>query len=49
MQERGKNIREWILDRKKVWQWVIIYLAIFFIILLTAYAGSGGGFAYENF
>ena len=49
MQEKGKNIREWILDRKKVWQWVIIYLAIFFIILLTSYAGSGGGFAYENF
>lgn len=48
MQERGAKIREWILGRKTIWQWVIFYVAIILIILLTAYDGSTGGFAYEQ-
>lgn len=49
MQERGTNIREWILNKKIAWQWLIYYASVFVIVLLTAYAGTGGGFAYENF
>lgn len=48
-QEKNCKIREQILSKKAVVQWIIFYFAIFFIILLTAYAGTGGGFAYENF
>ena len=48
-QERGAKIRESILKRNKVIQWVIFYLCIVAIVLLTAYSGSGGGFAYEVF
>ncbi len=49
MQEKGHKIREFILNKKIIIQWIIFYFAIFLIILLTAYDGSGGGFAYENF
>lgn len=48
-QEKGVSIREWILGKKTLWQWIIYYTAIICIVLLTAYAGTGGGFAYENF
>ena len=49
MQEKGIKIRNSILERSEVLQWVVFYVAIILIILLTAYSGTGGGFAYENF
>ena len=49
LQEKNVKIREWILNRNTVVQWIIFYLSIVLIILLTAYTGTGGGFAYENF
>lgn len=48
-QEKGVKIREKILEKREVIQWVVFYVAIIAIILLTAYNGTGGGFAYENF
>ena len=49
LQERGGKIREYILTRNKVLQWVVFYLLIIAIVLFTAYSKSGGGFAYEVF
>ncbi len=49
MQERGAKIREWILNKKAIWLWIIIYVAIILLVLLTAYSGTGGGFAYEKY
>lgn len=49
LQERGVKIRENILAKNVVWQWVIVGVSIFLIVLLAAYSGTGGGFAYENF
>lgn len=48
-QERGCKIRESILGKNKALQWVVFYLCIVAIVLLTAYSASGGGFAYEGF
>ena len=48
-QEKGVKIREWLLSKKAVWLWIVIYVAIIAIVLLTAYAGTGGGFAYEKY
>lgn len=49
MQEKGIKIREFILSKRIYIQWTVYYVAILAIILLTAYNGTGGGFAYENF
>lgn len=49
LQERGLKIREFILSKRQYIQWIIFYVAVIVIILMTAYDGTGGGFAYENF
>lgn len=48
MQEKGIKIRDYILAKKEIVQWVVFFVAIFCVVLLTTY-GGGGGFAYENF
>ena len=48
-QEKGTNFREWLLSKKAIWFWIVVYLAIVAIVLFTSYAGSGGGFAYEKY
>lgn len=49
LQEKGLKVRQKILEKHTVVQWVIFWLLIFAIIVLTAYEGTGGGFAYENY
>ena len=48
MQEKGIKIRDYLLAKREVVQWVVFFVAIFCVVLLTTY-GGGGGFAYENF
>lgn len=49
MQEKGVQVREGILASKKIWQWVIFYVAIILVVLFAIYSNSAGGFAYEKF
>ena len=48
LQEKGIKIREKILSKHIIIQWIVFWAAIVLVVLLAYYGGTGGGFVYEN-